>query len=580
MGGLACWLLSVGPLHANAQTTPRDLRGAAQAAEGTGAIGGIVVSGESSARPLRLAHVVLIGTATGTLRVTSTDGDGRFAFVNLPADRYTIGASRPPYLGAVAGAKRPGRPGTPIALADGQTMANVSISLPPGAAITGVITDERGQPGAGVVVGLQQWRQQGGERVLTTVPLGMIATDDRGRYRIYGLLPGEYVVLAMRFAGVPGGRTLTDVEVDAALKGAPVAAAAGRSSARDAPVFFPGTTRASDAIPVALAVGEERQGVDFRLELVSTARVEGAVASGDRQPPASVMLMLTTASPNAALQNSGFARASTDGRFAFPNVPPGSYTLTATGSGAQAGHFATTPVELTGVDQLGIQLTLRPPLTLSARIAFEGTTPPPALAGHRIPLRSLTPGLTGTAAPQVGVTNATGVFTITRVSPGRYVLGGPLFFGASADSVTWSLQSVVIDSRDVIDLPFDVTAEALPKDIVVTYGDRSQEISGRLLHGSGAAATDYTVVAFPADKAYWIPGSRRILTSRPGTDGRFAFGGPGPVSLPAGDYLLAAVTDIDRDEQYDPAFLAALVASAVRVTLQPGERKVQDLEVR
>jgi hypothetical protein len=192
----------------------------------------------------------------------------------------------------------------------------------------------------------------------------------------------------------------------------------------------------------------------------------------------------------------------------------------------------------------------------------------------------VTPSRAGGAAPQVGATDARGVFAVTRLFPGRYVLGGPLFFGATSDSLTWALQSVTVDGRDMTDLPLDISAETLPKDVVVTYGDRWQELSGRLQHASGMAAIDYTIVVFPADKAYWIAGSRRILTTRPGTDGRFRTGGPGPLTLPPGDYLVAAVTDIDRDEQFDPAFLAALVPGAVPVTLGPGERKVQDLSIK
>ena len=164
-----------------------------------------------------------------------------------------------------------------------------------------------------------------------------------------------------------------------------------------------------------------------------------------------------------------------------------------------------------------------------------------------------------------------GGFSITNVFPGRYVIGGPLSFGPTTDTMTWALQSVIVDGRDVTDLPIDITAETLPKDVVVTFSDRVQELSGRLTRSTGAPAPEYAIVVFPEDKAYWITGSRRIVTTRPGTDGRFVLSGVGPTTLPPGKYLLAAVTDIDRDEQFDPAFLSALIPAAVPITLQPGE---------
>ena len=37
----------------------------------------------------------------------------------------------------------------------------------------------------------------------------------------------------------------------------------------------------------------------------------------------------------------------------------------------------------------------------------------------------------------------------------------------------------------VTDVPFDITNDSVPKNVVVTYGDRWQELSGRLLRSSG-----------------------------------------------------------------------------------------------
>lgn len=576
--GLAGLIVGLAPLPVSAQAPPRDMRGASPAPTGTAAISGTVVSAEG-AKPVRLASVVIIGATTGVLRVTSSNADGRFAFANLPADRYVIGASRPPFLGSVAGARRPARSGTSIALSNDETVTDVMIRMPLGASIAGVITDERGQPGTAVLIGLQRWRLQGGERVLTPAPGDVVQTDDQGRYRIYGLPPGEYLVVAMRFGGGPA-RVLGDAEVNAALKGDRVGPAApGDPGATYVPVYFPGTTRGSDATLVALTVGEDRQNVDLRLELMRAASVEGTVTTRDGQPPTGVIVALTTASPSNPLQTTRAARAAPDGSFKILNVPPGSYTLVAREGGGPH-QFASVRLEVAGADQSGLQLTLGPPLGFSGRIAFEGTSSPAAMAGHRVSLRGLTPGVNIGATPQVGMTNSAGVFGVTGLLPGQYVLGGPLFFGATAGSVIWALQSVVVDGHDVTDLPLAITAESVPKDVVLTFGERWQDLSGRLRASSGAAALDYTIVLFPADKQYWLPGSRRILTTRPGTDGQFRLGGPGPIALPPGSYLLAAGIDLERDEQFDPAFLDSLVPAAVPLTVQPGERKVQDLIIK
>jgi hypothetical protein len=82
------------------------------------------------------------------------------------------------------------------------------------------------------------------------------------------------------------------------------------------------------------------------------------------------------------------------------------------------------------------------------------------------------------------------------------------------------------------------------------------------------------VVAFPADRALWLPQSRRMKASRPSTDGQFHLD-----DLPAGDYYLAALTDADQDEWQAPSFLAAAVAAGVKITLGEGESRTQDLKI-
>jgi len=64
------------------------------------------------------------------------------------------------------------------------------------------------------------------------------------------------------------------------------------------------------------------------------------------------------------------------------------------------------------------------------------------------------------------------------------------------------------------------------------------------------------------------------------TPHQFTFGGPGPASLPPGNYLIAAVTDIERGEQFSVPFLTALAAQSIPLTLAAGERKTQDLAIK
>jgi hypothetical protein len=557
----------------------------APAPTGTASLAGTVVA-DGTGTPLGHATVALIGTRTGVLKVTSTNRDGQFSFTALPADRYTVGASKLPYLGGVAGARRPARPGSPVVVADGAAVRDLTIRLPLGAAISGTVYDEKGTPVPTTAVSVQQRRTQNGERLLVNVPGGNVVADDRGHYRVHGLVPGEYVVSVVAMhRTAPWVRVLTDSEVDEALAGRPLAtvemASAPGSLAQSplAPVFYPGTTRIADAGGVLLAAGEERQNIDVRLESALPSRIEGVVSTADGSPLPQVSVIMTTAAGSSPMSLGATVRPAADGRFSIQPQPPGTYILTARAAGARP-LVAVATVEAGGVDVTGVQLVLQPPMTVPGRLVTTSTTRPPSLAGHRFQLAPLSVALRGPGGPQMAPSTATGQFQITNLMPGRFVFTGTPFFGASGDSVVWGVETVSIDGADITDRAFDIAAETPPKEVVVTLTDRWQEIAGRVTNSEGDGVSDYTMLAFPVDEAYWLHNSRRIVTTQPAGDGRYQLGGPGPALLPAGEYFLAAVTDVSKDEQYDPAFLKALIPAAIKITLGMGERKTQDVRVQ
>ena len=161
-----------------------------------------------------------------------------------------------------------------------------------------------------------------------------------------------------------------------------------------------------------------------------------------------------------------------------------------------------------------------------------------------------------------------GNFTITGVAPGRYTVR------VQAQIQGMTLKSAVTSGRDILDFPLEVKANGDVADLTVTMASQTQELSGTLTDSQNMPATAYTVIVFSADTRFWTPQSRRIFSSRPGTDGRFIVR-----NLPAGDYFVAAVTDAEPGEWFDPKFLEQLRAASARVTLVAGDKKVQDLRL-
>jgi hypothetical protein len=157
-----------------------------------------------------------------------------------------------------------------------------------------------------------------------------------------------------------------------------------------------------------------------------------------------------------------------------------------------------------------------------------------------------------------------GRFTLTGVAPGRYFLRG----GGGI------LKSAMVGGQETLDFPLEVTGERDITDAVLTVSDRTQELNGVLTDASGRPAVDYIILAVAADSRFWTPGSRRIVTTRPDTSGRYSFR-----SLPPGEYLLAAVTDLEPGGEYDPEFLKTLAGASVHVSLIEGGKSTQDIRV-
>jgi hypothetical protein len=590
---------------------------------GTGTISGIVTMG-GSGQPARKVRVNLSGQPSAQSggrgmagRSTTTDDQGRFSFTALPAGRYSLSATKPGYLSMTYGARRPGTQGTQIQLGDGQKF-QAQLQIPKGSVLTGMVLDETGEATPGTNVRAMRFVMQGGRRTLQQSGSG--STDDRGIYRIYNLQPGDYVVCANPRNTMMGEYERTVAEMQG-LQQALASLAESRVGAEQlaqmrerlsqlqsapqqqddvpagyAAVCYPGTIVTSQASPIALGVGEERSGIDFQLQLVAMARVEGTVVNSTGQQVQNIQVTLQDATTiGNSLNNMNSARADADGRFRFSAVAPGQYRVTARaqvgGPGGRGGRgmvpmevsptgrggpppqrveptivWASADISVDGRHLSNVMLALQPGLSITGQLTFEGAIPPPTdLTRLRVSVNSADPGPMSMSGN--GRVEANGRFTIPSVAPGHYRLsvnGGP----------GWYLESVTVGGQDALDFPFEVKAENL-SGVNVTFTDKQTELTGSLVDDKGQPAVDYTLVIFPADQRYWGASGRRVRTVRPATDGRFTLMG-----LPPGEYKLATVTDLEPGAASDPAYLQSIDAATMRITLQPGEKKVQDIRLR
>jgi len=547
-------------------------------------LSGIVVSDDQEARPIRHARVTCSAAELAQGLTTITDDRGRFRFADLPPGHFTIRATRPGWVSAWYGATAALRPGSSISLAEGEARS-ITVRMPRGAVITGSLLDENGQPAVNAGVAAMRAVMQSGERRL--ISFGVPATtDDRGVYRIYGLPPGDFVVAAVgRLAPNSGAaaRLTTDVEVHHARTVVPQMPSPPDHNVTFASTYFPGTTFVSQAGRITLRAGEERDGIDFALQLVATADVQGYVYGGDAAQAGGAQVALFSSSSDTGefpLASVRTTVAAADGAFGFGNVPPGQYTIFAR---SLPSSWAVTYAVVDGERVSGLSLSLQPGLTLSGSVSFAGDRlrPPADLRTVRVALRPVqTEGAVSIAPTEVSA-DASGRFVISGIAPGRYQLHAT--FPGAASSATpakarangWLLRTASIGSQDTLDIPVALRpGQPLPAASVV-FTDRTATLSGILRNPPDDTTPNHTIVLFPVDPSLWQPRSRRIDGVPVSPDGTFAFN-----NLVPGDYLAAAVDDVEPGEWFDPAFLQRIAGRATRIPIGEGEQKVHDLYVR
>ena len=347
-------------------------------------------------------------TKSPAVRRVRTDARGRFSFLHLDPLRYTVSVD--------AGGFFQQGPQSTVDLSTRSFQTNVVISLiRTGDASGHVVVD--GKSAAGVEVRLVE---------LKAAPSGTIAvsafTDARGDFRIYGIPPGRYYVVA-----VP--------PVDNATKNV-----TARNQGRNNPAarqrypttFYPSTLDVARAVPVEIQPGGALRGLDIQIFRIPTYRIRGNLVDTRFNLPVTDRVTIAWHSRvegYAAVAAINTVEMAANGTFEITDLPAGKYWLEIKAKPPTEGHpiyQTAVPVEIVSSDIERLTVRLSPAVPVRGRITLEGEPVSSQSALGRItvvatPVAGM-PGSMFLIPPPPGRLDSDGKFSMDRVAPGDYHL--------------------------------------------------------------------------------------------------------------------------------------------------------------
>ena len=368
------------------------------------------------------------------------------------------------------------------------------------------------------------------------------STDDRGEFRVFGVPPGDYLIIA-RFDLMDFG---------------------SRDRVRYVPTYYPGTPVASEAQRVTVGPGQEVSGIVIGLARATTATVRGVIRSSGHALLGPFTFVTEREIGGARAEGQmATAIAASDGSFAIAGLLPGTYLVEA----RSPSEFASMEVVVSGSDVTGVNLMLSAGVTARGRIRFDTGNPPRELHPSQVFIMPIL------LDHQMGGMDMGGDRPVTRDdwSFELHTLRGRGFIRAGTLS-DWQMKRVRREGVDVTDTPLDFATDVDELEIELTQ--QVTIVSGGVSDDRGGVVLDATVIAFADDPGKWGPHSRFVESARPDQQGRFTIRG-----LPPGKYVAIAVGYLEPGQERDPDVLEGWRQRGTLFMLSEGETHPLDLKL-
>jgi hypothetical protein len=460
--------------------------------------------------------------------VTTADAEGKFVFEKVEPGQYSISAQKNRFVDL--NAFGPGARPVLLTLEKDQNLTNVGVKLKRQAIVAGRVLDRDGEPQQGIQVMVMRYMSMMGRRQLLPVGRGA-QTDDEGNFRVPGLAPGAYYLLAqpvrMRFSA---SRNANSKPTSGADKRVTIA------------TYYPNGRNTEEATPVTVTAGQEVPGLTIQLIESESYSVKGKLDPSLLTEGAMRPQLLLTARDQGFGMMGGGTQAAADGTFEMDRIAPGRYNLVVMGGNGRGRASATVAIEVGNSDLEGVQVIPQTAMTIQGRI----------LGLPESNLKTIRPILTRTdagiffAGPPVNIQDVKidGSFELKDVLAGSFQLMNGLADGYYLKSIRLAGQPA---GSEIVIPP----GSAGPLEL--EYGNDPGQISVSVKAENEKKDVPMTVLLLPTAAPLAVTQQLTLSVDQNGI-GSFR-------NLAPGEYRLFAFTDYEAGQEHDPALRRKLLRS-------------------
>lgn len=329
-----------------------------------------------------------------------TDQDGFYRITDVAPGTYEVSPSVPAFVPTDSREPRKN-----VIIGEDENVENIDFKLVRGGVITGRVTDADGHPVIAQRVYIYRAgdfkAQQRGQQP-QVFPLSGAPTDDRGIYRVFGLVPGKYKVAAGRSENAFTNATAT-----------------GSSSYTQ--VFHPEATESSKAVVIEVGEGTEATNVDITLgRALPTFSAAGLVIDSEKNLPAPNVRVMLQRRVGQRIESSSVAAVSNaQGEFLAQGLIPGKYEARLVSNEGDGIRAERVTFDVIDQDVSGITIKLVQGASLSGVVELE--TPNAAAVARFSELRLrvyVNDPETKTGSSGVATVAPNGSFSVTGLTGG------------------------------------------------------------------------------------------------------------------------------------------------------------------